>query len=511
MLFRRRQPGHDGSDPPEPGRPRVMNDEAFDDLTRALGSCPTRRASLKFLLLGIAGATVSPEMLAACNSAPIRSSASSPTPTATSSASPPPKGPTSVCPPSQQERCCTAKQLRGCENVAASAFGKAAHGCAVACTNKNSARCQACKKSAIQQTLQAYAKCTAATCLKLVNPQLTPATSPTATASPAAAARAVLPGTSPRASSLLASNEPVMMAAATPEQCNFEKLGNCRDLAATAATVCLGAKCWIKCLVPAEAKLCVNCIIECLSAYTVALTACIHVWGCSDLTFCDQSDICCDVGFHGCSGPAGKTCCAGQETCCGGTCCSPDIEFCCGQTCCSTEDQICLNRKCCRKCVPPFVNDPQTCLCICPSGTTECGNNCCTAAQSCCNGECVDTNTDPNNCGSCGNICPAAASLPQLHVTTLKPVSAITNPPCICGPEDPPVTPCFNSIGCTCCAHKCCNSGTNPMGPVCCNPDEECCYSTNTFFPNSCCGPGLKCVDGSCERATGDCCAGVCC
>lgn len=34
--------------------------------------------------------------------------------------------------------------------------------------------------------------------------------------------------------------------------------------------------------------------------------------------------------------------------------------------------------------------------CLCPAGTTRCGNRC------------VDVNVDPDNCGGCGNICPGA-------------------------------------------------------------------------------------------------------
>jgi CXCXC repeat len=44
-------------------------------------------------------------------------------------------------------------------------------------------------------------------------------------------------------------------------------------------------------------------------------------------------------------------------------------------------------------CAPPRVLNPDTCQCECPSGQSDCG------------GRCVDTSSDKNNCGSCGNDC----------------------------------------------------------------------------------------------------------
>ncbi len=120
----------------------------------------------------------------------------------------------------------------------------------------------------------------------------------------------------------------------------------------------------------------------------------------------------------------------------------------CGQTCptgthlgTTSSGQACLP-----DCTGGQVNNPQTGTCKCTSNQTACGNpatcldtntdnnNCgscgndcseapnpsgsscqsgscqCPAGQTSCNDQCVDTNTDLNNCGSCGNVCATGAS-----------------------------------------------------------------------------------------------------
>jgi hypothetical protein len=67
-----------------------------------------------------------------------------------------------------------------------------------------------------------------------------------------------------------------------------------------------------------------------------------------------------------------------------GTCTSYSSATCC------PSGQTCNNGQCVAICPPlPACNA----TCPCPSGDT------------CCNGTCTNTQTDNNNCGSCGNIC----------------------------------------------------------------------------------------------------------
>jgi Stigma-specific protein, Stig1/Phosphorylase superfamily len=42
-----------------------------------------------------------------------------------------------------------------------------------------------------------------------------------------------------------------------------------------------------------------------------------------------------------------------------------------------------------------------------PNNCGSCGNVCSTPDGSCCGGVCTDESTDPNNCGACGDACPA--------------------------------------------------------------------------------------------------------
>jgi hypothetical protein len=418
MLPWRRQGRPVADERLEPGGHPILRGEAFDDLTRAVGSCTSRRGALKILLLGITGVVLTPEVLAACTSPHSQGGGSptpSPSPSRTSTSSPPPLN---SCLPDEREKCCTQKQLKNCERTTTDAFVKAAHACKSVCADKHSPQCQACVTAAAHHALQAYAGCTAATCLKPV-PAPPASPTPTSTTLGILSAQPLLAAVHPT------ENDPVLVALGQPPSCNLEKLGKCRTDKATVANIALVACALGACTNPAVAP-CAICTSAALAKYAYELSTCIRDYGCAGLSFCSDGDVCCDVGFTGCSGPAGKACCAGQEKCCGGTCCSPGIEFCCEQTCCAHDD-ACCNGHCIRKCVPPFVLDPATCLCTCPPGSSECGDTCCPAGQSCENGvctsasvcppgqllcndrglvHCVDPQTDRYNCNGCGNICP---------------------------------------------------------------------------------------------------------
>ncbi len=71
----------------------------------------------------------------------------------------------------------------------------------------------------------------------------------------------------------------------------------------------------------------------------------------------------------------------------------------------------------CRWC--PTRKKRNECLAACRAcnGNTSrlcgsCGNFvCCPTSTTCCNGTCTDVNSDPNNCGACGNVCHASTPI----------------------------------------------------------------------------------------------------
>jgi hypothetical protein len=96
--------------------------------------------------------------------------------------------------------------------------------------------------------------------------------------------------------------------------------------------------------------------------------------------------------------------CGDCEECVGGACQAID----CGSPCLECSNNACPPKEC-DACAPC---DPATGACT----PIDCGDPClvckdgacrptCETGQTCCEGDCVDTNSDPNNCGACDNAC----------------------------------------------------------------------------------------------------------
>jgi hypothetical protein len=126
--------------------------------------------------------------------------------------------------------------------------------------------------------------------------------------------------------------------------------------------------------------------------------------------------------------------CTGSQTCCNGACCGPAPNTCCGNpvsgatSCVDTDTD---NNNC------------GTCGQVCPTGeqcvqgACGCGEQTCAVGAVCCDNRCVNLQTDPNNCGSCGQACGTG--------------STCINGTCACQP------------------------GLVQCGPICVMPDYICC------------------------------------
>ena len=135
---------------------------------------------------------------------------------------------------------------------------------------------------------------------------------------------------------------------------------------------------------------------------------------------CDACDNACgfceDCGDEDCAPP---TCCADPETgdgVCTDTDTDPDNCGQCGRLCLASTNP-CISVECIDgQCVDVAADDGDPCraqgqdgVCCAAGSTVTCviGGVCCSSAQcdegdTCCSGQCVDLDTDPDNCGGCG-------------------------------------------------------------------------------------------------------------
>lgn len=225
---------------------------------------------------------------------------------------------------------------------------------------------------------------------------------------------------------------------------------------------------------------------------------------CGDGGCCEEGSICCN-----------GQCCEPGEQCCNGTCTEvefdpnncgkcgnvcPDEMMCCNGTCCCSDgtcgpggvcDVTCdpPDHKCCKGSCKDIQTDPQNCggcgdACkngndVCCDGNCYCGScdTTCNSGEYCCSGTCVDLQTSAANCGSCNASC-------------------LTNETCAAGK-----CKCGAKPGCTgsdsCCGDACTDLQTDAKNCKACG--RQCLYTNQRDGTEQ---DGV-CVDGTCRCPSG--------
>ena len=196
------------------------------------------------------------------------------------------------------------------------------------------------------------------------------------------------------------------------------------------------------------------------------------------LEYCGAADLCRDLNTDPAHcGACGYVCASGVcnagvcqranedvgcipgETDCGG--CRSDQTLCdgvCIETCCDNNNCGACGNVCAA---------PLTCFegeCSCPS------EGCCAEGETLCDGVCVDTCCDNNNCGECGKVCPGGLT-------------------------------CFEGV-CDCLSSQCCAEGEILCGDTCVATR---CDNDNCGACGNVCTGGRTCVEGTCSCSSGLC------
>ncbi|MFO0609879.1 MAG: hypothetical protein U0324_42365, partial [Polyangiales bacterium] len=251
---------------------------------------------------------------------------------------------------------------------------------------------------------------------------------------------------------------------------------------------------------------CVECVAatDCPSpGFTCQSNRCVRSDTCNGGPLCPTGQACCAEGCvdpqtdrNHCGG-CGSVCNA-LETCVAGRCERlPGCPFGCppGSSCC--------NNTC-----ADVTSDPANCggcgvacragtSCVrgaCVADPTCGGGPACGLGSSCCNDRCVDTLSDPANCGGCGVVCAPG--------TTCGMGRCVATPEC--GGGRPCLVP-----GQVCCGDVCRDVVSDPTNcgacGVSCGPDQRCVMGR--CLGGGCpmgCGPGQACCGSACVDTIND-------
>lgn len=223
--------------------------------------------------------------------------------------------------------------------------------------------------------------------------------------------------------------------------------------------------------------------MRCCSGVCTSILTTTNCGGCGRVCQSDQgccNGVCTSLNTTNNCGTCGRRCQPGLG-CCNGVCTPLNTRANCG-----TCGNICgTGWDCCDGMCKNIQTDPQNCgacgkictggkicsggNCVCPPMQIDCNGFCCATGESCCSNVCRNLQNDPQNCGSCGNICSGGKI-------------------------------CVNG-GCVCPA------GTIDCGGICVNPNtdiQNCGVCGRRCGPTSWCeGPdcvpvSVSCVNGTC-------------
>ncbi len=199
---------------------------------------------------------------------------------------------------------------------------------------------------------------------------------------------------------------------------------------------------------------------------------------------------------NGTGGPKDLAVSADSGMSCENTKCQDPSSVCCaGQPCIDLQTNP-LNCGTCGK----VCDSSEVCsngMCACRNGGHD---DICTAGQHCCSDGCHDTLTDPNNCGGCGIVCQAGETCSMGQ--------------CLCGPallmcssgQSCCTSGCSDTVNdannCGKCGHQCqpgnaCHNGLcdGECSPACTGTLKCCDSACVNFFndPHNCGGCGIDC------------------
>lgn len=227
---------------------------------------------------------------------------------------------------------------------------------------------------------------------------------------------------------------------------------------------------------------------------------------CPDGQKCKNSVCQCPEGAAAC----GDQCCSPGQSCVDGVCtdCNPPCPD--GQTCC---DSSCVDTQTDR-------NNCGTCGSVCP-GNQTCANGVCTgcttsdecpSGQSCCNNTCINTQSDPNNCGACGTVCPSGETCTNGQCSDTSTCDPACPPGQLCC-GDPTTTPaknyrCFDPMtsnencgGCATGAGRTCRGAPSQIACIsgvctCIDGGTPCEYTIVRTPSTACCYEGVNICRG---------------